>query len=67
MATLEGERRSASVRADRDTEALFLSRDDFRRLVEEHPAISTRILLAMARELSWRLRQSNVEVQALEE
>ena len=67
MAILEGATRSASVRADRDTQALFLSADDFRALVDAHPAIASRVLLAMARELSWRLRQSNTEVQALEE
>ena len=67
MAILEGEKRSAGVRADRDTTTVFLSRENFGRLVDEHPGISSRVLLAMARELSWRLRQSNTEVQALEE
>ncbi len=67
MAILEGEPRSATVRADTETEVLYMTFEDFQRLVEGAPVLTSRILLAIARELSHRLRLTSLEVQTLEE
>ena len=66
MAILEGQPRSATVRADTDTEMLYMTVEDFQRLVEGAPVLTSRILLAIARELSHRLRLTSLEVQTLE-
>ncbi len=67
MSILEGQPRSATVRADTDTEVLFMTVDDFEHLVTAHPHIASKVLLGMARELSYRLRLTTAEVRTLEE
>ncbi len=66
MAILEGQPRSATVRADTDTEVLYMTVEDFRNLVENEPHIASKMLLNMARELSYRLRLTTIEVRTLE-
>lgn len=67
MAILEGQPRSATVRAEADTELLFMKKEDFQLLTETEPALATRMLLGISRELSYRLRVTTAEVRALAE
>lgn len=67
MAILEEQPRSASVRADCDTELLYMTVDDFRHLVTHESLLASKMLLGMARELSYRLRLTTIEVRTLEE
>jgi SulP family sulfate permease len=67
MSLFEDLPRSATVRAEIDTELLFISKKDFQQLGVTEPLISTHILAEIAKELSNRLRLTNAEVRALEE
>jgi SulP family sulfate permease len=67
MAILEDQPRSATVRAEIDTELLFMTRDDFQHLTENEPALATHMLLGISRELSYRLRLTTQEVRVLAE
>ncbi|HEX9652615.1 MAG TPA: cyclic nucleotide-binding domain-containing protein, partial [bacterium] len=67
MAILEGRPRSATVRADSDTDLLYMSVDDFKHLVKNEPLIASKMLMGMAKELSYRLRLTSIEVRTLEE
>lgn len=67
MAILENQARSATVRAETPTELLFLAKDDFEKLTNTEPLLATKMLLGIARELSYRLRMTNAEVIALAE
>jgi len=67
MAILGDMPRSATVRAEADSELLFMSKDDFWKLNENEPLLAAYILRRIARELSHRLRMTNTEVMALEE
>ncbi len=67
MAILEDQPRSATVRAEADTEVLFMAKEDFERLTQSEPAIASRMLLGIAREVSYRLRVTTAEVRALAE
>ncbi|MFQ5769570.1 MAG: SulP family inorganic anion transporter [bacterium] len=67
MAILEQQPRSATVRADTDTELLYMSVEDFQYLVSKEPLLASKMLLGMARELSNRLRLTTIEVRTLEE
>ncbi len=67
MAILEEQPRSASVRADTETELLYMTVDDFQHLVNHEPLLASKMLLGMARELSYRLRLTTIEVRTLEE
>ncbi|MFQ5824649.1 MAG: SLC26A/SulP transporter family protein [bacterium] len=67
MAILENQPRSATVQADTDTEVLYMSVDDFQYLVTNKPLIASKMLLGMARELSYRLRLTTIEVRTLAE
>ena len=61
MALLDNEPRSASVVAQLPTIAYRIRRDDFERLIEQHPTIARKLL----RELSLRLRRSNAQMESL--
>jgi len=67
MAILEQQPRSATVRADSDTELLYMTVDDFQHLVKKESLLASKMLLGMARELSYRLRLTTIEVRTLEE
>jgi SulP family sulfate permease len=67
MAILEDQPRSATVRAETDTEVLFMPKEEFWRLTDSEPAIASRMLLGIAREVSYRLRVTTAEVRALAE
>jgi CRP-like cAMP-binding protein len=61
MALLDNEPRSASVIAQLPTVAYRIRRDEFERLIEQHPTIARKLL----RELSLRLRRSNAQMESL--
>ena len=67
MAILEQQPRSATVRADSETELLYMTVDDFQHLVKKESLLASKMLLGMARELSYRLRLTTIEVRTLEE
>jgi CRP/FNR family transcriptional regulator len=55
MAMLDGERRSATVEATEDTEAIAILSTDMHRLLNEHPDISVKLIAALGQ----RLRSTN--------
>jgi CRP/FNR family transcriptional regulator len=55
MAMLDGERRSATVEATEDTDAVAILSTDMHRLLREHPDISVKLIAALGR----RLRHTN--------
>jgi len=55
LAMFEDERRSATVEATEPTDVVAVLGPDMRRLMVEHPEISTRLVIALGR----RLRESN--------
>jgi CRP/FNR family transcriptional regulator, cyclic AMP receptor protein len=55
MAMLDGERRSATVEATEDTDAIAILSDDMHRLLREHPEISVKLIGALGQ----RLRETN--------
>jgi CRP/FNR family transcriptional regulator len=55
MAMLDGERRSATVEATEETEAMAILSADMHRLMREHPDISVKLVAALGR----RLRDTN--------
>lgn len=55
MAMLDGERRSATVEATEDTEAIAILSTDMHRLLREHPDISIKLIAALGQ----RLRSTN--------
>lgn len=61
MALLDDAPRSASVVAQLPTTAYRLRRNDFARLLEEHPSIARKLLM----EMSQRLRRANAQVESL--
>jgi glutaminase len=65
MAFIDGATRSADVLALETSECLVMRRDWFDDLARDHPALKIKILQQLARQLSSRLRQANLEVSAL--
>jgi CRP/FNR family transcriptional regulator, cyclic AMP receptor protein len=55
LAMLDDERRSATIKALDDVEALAILSSDMRRLLREHPGISVKLISALGR----RLRETN--------
>lgn len=66
MALLDGDRRSANVRAETDVIVYGLELERLGLLARQHPAIQSTILLNLGRLLSQRLRKSNNEIRSLE-
>jgi SulP family sulfate permease len=68
MAFLDAQPRSATARAvESPTRLLALSRREFDALVAHHHRLGLTLTMALARQLSQRLRQSNAEIQHLRE
>lgn len=55
LAMFDDERRSATVEAIEDTEAIAITGADMRRLLREHPEIAVKLVIALGR----RLREAN--------
>lgn len=59
IALIDQDRRSATVRAATECRTLSLSREDFRKYCEEHPAAGCRLLMVMSTNLCRNLRKEN--------
>jgi CRP-like cAMP-binding protein len=59
FALLDRETRSATVEADSPVTCYVLSREVFEQLAREHQDIAVKLLTALGRELSLRLRRAN--------
>jgi CRP-like cAMP-binding protein len=57
MAIVDGQPRSATIRATRDSSVVVLTRDNFLRMKDSHPTLSIALLGEIARELSLKLRR----------
>jgi anti-anti-sigma regulatory factor len=66
LAILDGGPRSATVTADEELKGFGLSDVSFAALREREPEIAIRLLAALGRELSVRLRYANLTIQQLE-
>jgi SulP family sulfate permease len=66
MALLDRQPRSATVVADDDVVCYVLSQEAFDALIAERPLIAVRLLVNLARELSWRLRNTTRMISELE-
>ena len=64
MALVEEARRSATIVADEDVVCYELFRDGYARLLSEHPAIATKLLANLSRELARRLRRTSAELRS---
>ena len=66
LAILDAGPRSATVVADEDLVCFVLTMSKCTALMEKHPSVAMRILAAIGRELSGRLRTANRTIHQLE-
>jgi SulP family sulfate permease len=66
LAILDQGPRAATVTADEDMSTFSLGNDAFAALREREPAVAIKLLSALGRELSFRLRSANITIQQLE-
>jgi MFS superfamily sulfate permease-like transporter/CRP-like cAMP-binding protein len=66
LALLDRGPRSATITADEDLKALGLSEASFAGLCQQQPDIAIKLLTALGRELSVRIRYANMTIQQLE-
>jgi CRP-like cAMP-binding protein len=66
LAILDRGPRSATVTADEEMLAFALSGEGFDALREAEPPVAIKLLAALGRELSVRLRSANMTIQQLE-
>lgn len=59
MAIIDGENRSATCVIDEPTVFILLTKENFLRIAKDHPALSLKIVLKIARLLSQRLRMTS--------
>jgi SulP family sulfate permease len=65
MAFLDKDRRSADALAETPVSLYVLSRQKFKEVAAGHPEIAALLFKRLAKELSQRLRQNNIELKAL--
>lgn len=65
MGLLDGGPRSATCTAATDLLVAVLSRDSLRLLMNEHPGVAARLLLAISKRMSDRLRETNRKFKTL--
>jgi CRP-like cAMP-binding protein/anti-anti-sigma regulatory factor len=63
MCLIDSARRSATIVADEQVVCYELLRDDFAMMLSDHPAIGTKLLSNLARELSRRLRLTSEDLR----
>jgi sulfate permease, SulP family len=63
MSLIESTRRSASIVADEQVVCYELLRDGFAKMLADYPAIATKLLSNLARELSRRLRRTSEDLR----
>ena len=66
MGLLDGEQRSATCTASTDVTVAILSRDALLELIKSEPAVAARLLLAISKRLSDRLREANRKIKILD-
>ncbi len=59
MSLIDGSPRSATVKAKTNLSLIVLKREDFQKLLEDHPQVANRILMGIANLLSQSLRDTN--------
>jgi sulfate permease, SulP family len=64
MAVLEHKPRSANAVCDGETVLWSLERTELERMAAERPALYGRFLLALSRQMAWRVRATNLELRA---
>jgi sulfate permease, SulP family len=64
MAVLEHKPRSANAVCDGETVLWSLERTELERMAAERPAVYGRFLLALSRQMAWRVRATNLELRA---
>jgi len=67
IAFLDRKPRSADAVADLPTELFVISRADFDRAASDHPRLEGLVYIRLAHALALRLRQTDTELQSLEE
>ena len=67
LALLDGGKRSADVIADEPALCYVLPIAKFRALASDHPAIESKLIFNIGRELSARLRRADAEIRSLAE
>ena len=67
LAFLDKGTRSADAEALTDCELYALSRREFDAFSHSHPDLGVRVFARLARAVSFRLRQTDVELRAMEE
>ncbi len=65
MGLLDGGPRSATCTAATDLLVAVLARDSLRRLMDEHPGVAARLLLAISKRMADRLRENNRKLKTL--
>ncbi len=65
MGVLDGAPRSATCTATTNLAVAVLSRDALLTLIKENPAVSARLMLAISKRLSDRLREANRKIRTL--
>jgi MFS superfamily sulfate permease-like transporter len=66
LAILDQGPRAATITADEEMAAFSLGSDAYAALREREPAVAIKLLSALGRELSFRLRSANITIQQLE-
>ena len=65
MSIIDGLTRSATIRATTKATVLILKREDFQKIINDHPQVGIKILKAIARVLSANLRKTSESFSAL--
>ena len=65
MGVLDGAPRSATCTATTDLKAAILSRDSLIKLINDNPSVAARLMLAISKRLSDRLREANRKIKTL--
>ena len=66
MGLLDGEPRSATCKATTDLTVAILPRESLLRLITTEPAVAARLMLAISKRLSDRLREANRKIKILD-
>ena len=66
MGLLDGEARSATCTATTDLTVAILPRDALLKLIKSRPAVAARLMLAISKRLSDRLREANRKIKTLD-
>jgi len=61
MSLIDSAKRSATVKACTDLDLIVLKREDFQKLLDEHPKCANKILMGITKLLSRSLRQTTQE------